>query len=118
MADNLSRPLQNEPSPTDVGSIHYMSKNFFGLSLSHREPPAVSSKTEPKAYRKRDQVSALYELGLLDDSDKRTIRRENKGREAPGAGGARVAASHLKKSTTYSISILDSAPHLSVQLMI
>ncbi|PVH73587.1 hypothetical protein DL98DRAFT_431100 [Cadophora sp. DSE1049] len=78
-----------------------MSKNFFGLKPSHRDHPPADSQNEPKSYRKKDQVSALYELGLLDDSDKRTIRRENKGREAPGAGGSRVAGSHLKKNSPH-----------------
>ncbi|KAH7412866.1 hypothetical protein BKA64DRAFT_339498 [Cadophora sp. MPI-SDFR-AT-0126] len=78
-----------------------MSKNFFGLKLSHRDQPPADFQNEPKSYRKKDQVSVLYELGLLDDSDKRTIRRENKGKEAPGAGGARVAGSLLKKNSPH-----------------
>jgi hypothetical protein len=84
-----------------------MSKGFFGhSSLFHRDPaaarPATSTSTpasRPRPHEERDQVSALYELGLLDDSGKRTRRRAatTGGQEHPG--GARVAGSRTHTPT-------------------
>ncbi|KAL2064310.1 hypothetical protein VTL71DRAFT_4804 [Oculimacula yallundae] len=80
-----------------------MSKNFFGLSLSHRDSSPASLQAELKAHNKKDQVSALCELGLLANSDKRvtTRRGEAKGKEAHIAGGAHVVASHLEKKSSH-----------------
>jgi len=72
-----------------------MSKNFLGLNSSSRESVSAATKEQ----REKDQVSALYELGLLSNSDKRPSRRgKDKDREGPGAG-ARVAGSHPRKGT-------------------
>lgn len=56
-----------------------MSKHFFRLSSAHRDP--ASSKEQSS----KDQVSLLYELGLIGDPDKRTRKQEKgQGREQPG----------------------------------
>jgi hypothetical protein len=84
-----------------------MSKGFFGhSSLFHRDPaaarPATSTSTPAirrRPQNERDQVSALYELGLLSDSDKRTRWRAatTGGQQHPG--GARVAGSRTHTNT-------------------
>jgi hypothetical protein len=71
-----------------------MSKRFLTSSSSNPDSAFATSKEQ----KEKDQVSVLYELGLLSSSDKGTRRREkDKGRELPG--GARIAGSHSKKST-------------------
>ncbi|ESZ92848.1 hypothetical protein SBOR_6756 [Sclerotinia borealis F-4128] len=73
-----------------------MSKKF----LAHH-PPSSPDTRNPTSFSRReqeqnDQVSRLYELGLLSDLDKRSRRREkDKDKDLPG--GARVAGSHPKK---------------------
>jgi hypothetical protein len=76
-----------------------MSKSFFGHAF-HRDPTAPTTTaaprlTTPKSSQNKevDQVSVLYELGLLSASDKRPRRRATTGaREEPGE--ARVAGSY------------------------
>jgi hypothetical protein len=73
----------------------------------------VSAATREQ--QNKDQVSVLYELGLLSNSDKRPSRREkDKDREVPGAG-ARVAGSHPRKGTLQSIHLF-FAPLLTLNL--
>jgi hypothetical protein len=81
-----------------------MSKIFFSFASRDRErtQSTINAAAKPSStaagHKEKDQVSVLYELGLLSDSDKRTRRREKgQGREEPS--GARVAGSHPKKST-------------------
>ncbi|KAA8563934.1 hypothetical protein EYC84_011940 [Monilinia fructicola] len=74
-----------------------MSKRFLGYRTSSasdtgRNPTSFSRREQEQ----KDQVSRLYELGLLSKSDKRSRRREkDKDKDLPG--GARVAGSHPKK---------------------
>ncbi|CAD6444978.1 074e165a-1d74-47e6-8704-5fa2314c1a63 [Sclerotinia trifoliorum] len=74
-----------------------MSKRFLGhhtpsTSDTGRNPTSFSRKEEEQ----KDQVSRLYELGLLSDSDKRSRRREKDKVKGP-FGGACVAGSRSKK---------------------
>ncbi|TEY74886.1 hypothetical protein BOTCAL_0068g00130 [Botryotinia calthae] len=75
-----------------------MSKRFFG----HNTTPSTSdtgrnlTSFSRRAEEQKDQVSRLYELGLLSDSDKRSRRRE-KDKVKDLTSGARVAGSHPKK---------------------
>ena len=71
-----------------------MSKNFWGHSTSNREPATAKSREQ----QEKDQVSTLYELGLLSNSDKKPRRKKDKDQVLAG-GGARVAGSHPKKGT-------------------
>ncbi|KAE8454169.1 hypothetical protein EG329_005094 [Mollisiaceae sp. DMI_Dod_QoI] len=74
-----------------------MSKNFFGHAFSTNRTPPLPKDPPAATSKKKDEVSLLYELGLLDESDKRPRRREkDKDREEPG--GARVAGSYPKKN--------------------
>lgn len=76
-----------------------MSKRF----LAHHTPSTSDTGRNPTSFSRReqeqkDQVSRLYELGLLSDSDKRSRRLEkDKVKDLPG--GARVAGSHPKNGT-------------------
>jgi hypothetical protein len=67
-----------------------MSKNHFGTSHSR---PGAFANSKPKDPREEAQVSALYELGLLTDTNKKGRRREKD--RVPG--GSRVAGSQSKK---------------------
>ncbi|KAF7865988.1 hypothetical protein EAF04_006151 [Stromatinia cepivora] len=74
-----------------------MSKRLLGhhtpsTSDTGRNPTSFSRKEEEQ----KDQVSRLYELGLLSDSDKRSRRREKDKVRGP-FGGAHVAGSRSKK---------------------
>lgn len=70
-----------------------MSKKFFGLSSSARNPTSpIQEKTQA------DSVSALYELGLLGSGDGRSKRRE-KGQNRDLLGGPEVEESFPRKST-------------------
>lgn len=84
-----------------------MSKSFFGRSFSTNRTPPLPRDSVTPIPRKKDEVSLLYELGLLNDSDKKQSRRREKGKDReepqPGAGtghsgGARVAGSRLGPS--------------------
>ena len=67
-----------------------MSKNLFGNSYSR---PGAFADSKPRDPSEEAQVSALYELGLLTDKNKKGRRRE-KGRVP---GGSRVAGKQPKK---------------------
>jgi hypothetical protein len=71
-----------------------MSKVLFGNNFANRDPASSSTKTRDQ--QEQDQVSALYELGLLGGSDKKTRRRE-KGKDKDIPSGARVAGPPPKK---------------------
>lgn len=79
-----------------------MSKNFFGHAFStNRTPPLPRDKPAATA-KEKDEASLLYELGLLNDSDKRTRRREKDRDREEEPGGARVAGFHpLKNSSMF-----------------
>jgi hypothetical protein len=109
------------PSAT-AADIYYMSKRFFGRSPSSSSlappsgPAPATTKTTPGSVKEKSQVSLLYELGLLDDSDKRPRRRtKDKDREVPGRTG-----SHPKKGTQPTMPILTypSPLHLRNYLLI
>lgn len=70
-----------------------MSKNFWGQT-SNRDPTTAKSKEQ----REKDQVSTLYELGLLSNSDKKPRRVKDRDQVRPN-GGDRVAGSQSKKGT-------------------
>jgi hypothetical protein len=70
-----------------------MSKNFWGQT-SNPEPATAKSREQ----QERDQVSTLYELGLLSSSDKKPRRVKDRDQVRPG-GGDRVAGSQSKKGT-------------------
>jgi hypothetical protein len=67
-----------------------MSKNHFGTSYSR---PGAFANSKPKDPSEEAQVSALYELGLLTDTNKKGRRRE----KDRVAGGSRVAGLPPKK---------------------
>ncbi|KAB8291564.1 hypothetical protein EYC80_006364 [Monilinia laxa] len=76
-----------------------MSKRFLG----YRTPSASDTGRNPTSFSRseqeqKDQVSRLYELGLLSKSDKRS-RRQEKDKDKDLPGGARVAGSHPKKDS-------------------
>ena len=87
-----------------------MSKRFFGRSPSSSSlappsnPAPATTKTTPGSLIEKNQVSVLYELGLLDDSDKRPRRRtKDKDREVPSNPRT---GSHPKKGTQPTMPIL------------
>lgn len=104
-----------------------MSKNFFGLSISSTSNNRAKKRTQSPAkstfnsspanpstlHKEKDQVSLLYELGLLADSDKRA-RRRHQDKDKEDLGGAFVEGSHPKKSTHqfHANFIISSAPPL------
>lgn len=104
------------PSAT-AADIYYMSKRFFGRSPSSSSlappsnPAPATTKTTPGSLKEKNQVSLLYELGLLDDSDKRPRRRaKDKDREVPGN---LRAGSHPKKDSLMAIESYSATSHKS-----
>jgi hypothetical protein len=88
-----------------------MSKRFRAHSSSVLDPTLATAKTDQQKEREKGQVSALYELGLLGGSDKRSRRREkDKSKVLPGE--AKASGSHPKRSTHVCISTA-SLPFLS-----
>ena len=72
-----------------------MSKSIWGRT-SNREPTEPKSKEQ----KEKDQISTLYELGLLCDSDNRPRRVKDKDQDqVRHNGGDRVAGSRSKKGT-------------------
>jgi hypothetical protein len=79
---------------------------LFGSSST---PNRDYSRATTKEQRNQDQVSVLYELGLLSSSGKGARRRvKDKDREAPG-GRAHLAELHPDHGT-YAINFISTCP--------